>query len=52
MTKKEKVAKTEIKKLGNNLFSSTENGSSENRSVVADFQTVHPNSLLHYRYLS
>jgi len=35
--------------LGNNVSSSTENGSSENHSPIADSQTFHPNSLLHYR---
>jgi hypothetical protein len=49
-SKTEKINKTEIKKVGNNVSSSTENGSSENLSVVADSQTLHPKSLLHYRY--
>jgi len=38
---------TEI--IGNNVSSSTENESYENRSVVANSQTVHSSSLLHYR---
>jgi hypothetical protein len=37
--------------FGNKLSSSTKNCSSENSSVVADSQTVHPSSLLSYRYL-
>jgi len=47
----EKVTKTEINKLGNNFSFSTENESSENLSVVADSQTVHSSSLLHYWFL-
>jgi len=37
--------------FGNSVNSWAENESSENLSVIADSQTLHPSSLLHYLYL-
>jgi hypothetical protein len=40
-----KIEKKRKKKIGNNVYSSKENESSESPSVLADSQTVHSSSL-------